>query len=245
MIYIAFHHKGTNHMPNFSFILTDKPYVVTKDFYEKFHWVFKNNQETETLKGFDKCLTFNSQSPLTVDGETVNFKEYVGVAYADNDTVAAGINFVVYTFPNDITTININYIFTMPDYQKQNLMNHFFNYIYSYFKSKYTYIFVEQNTKGDKDHVITAEIRRKIWRKLGFKRLMFNYYQPALKGNTQGTFLELHLLDYPRISKKILIKHLTAYFTTSVFTDLKEQSRAEMRANVLVNDIRGDFIETK
>lgn len=213
-------------------------------FYTSF---FTLPEETETYDGFESTLKLNKDPNLRkLFGM---FREaWLYVCYPQTDEIIAGINYSIYQFDqaNLIkseygATGHIMYIFVKPQFRSLGLakllMVESENNAKIFLTNNRPILwFCEQNAPEKMSHeeyfadninALIDQCDRLIWwDKIGFKRLDFEYIQPALNpGHKACTNLTLNvkISDQKRIASYLVKFHLERFFLIAVYKGFKDR----------------------
>ncbi len=231
-----------------TFFQIDSPdsdqFLALYKFYASF---FTLPDETETYDGFESTLRLNYD--VNLHKLFGGFKEsWLYVCYPKTDEIIAGINYSVYEL--DKTNLNkseyaatghVMYIFVKPMFRGLGLAKRLLveseNIAKCYLKENKSILwFCEQNAPekmspdeyfADNLNALIDQCDRLIWwDKIGFKRLDFDYIQPALNpGHEACTNLTLNVKvsDQKRIASYLVKSHLERFFLIAVYKGFKER----------------------
>lgn len=207
------------------------------ELYSLYSGIFTLPDESETMMGFEKTLELNSYDTLLKE---FGFYEelWLYACMPDTNEIIAGINFTYYKVGKSKVnqydfTKHITYLFVKNEYRGLGIASHLLKAADEYVLNKHgqnnTIInFCEQNapelmtTKEyflDNINALVDQCDRLIWwHKQGYRRLAFNYVQPALNEN-QNPYTKMTMnIQYGGglISSEIVRFHLERFFSITV-----------------------------
>lgn len=203
--------------------------------------IFSEPDEAEDLAGIKEGLVLNNSDEW--QQKYGPFKEYWIGCFLGDDCVG-GVNFATFSLLDGKRSAHINYIFTDCKYRRMGVALQLLENVKDI--SEAQYIFCEQNdpTKmsskqllADKKMSGISTLQRLAWwSRRGFRKLDFNYVQPALAPRKRPCkHLSLFVLETVQVcDSKILFEHLLRFYNICVMKCRFTQNRAAV-AVYLVN----------